>query len=213
MEGYRARPLPWRWADLRSQAPPRRYSASPRCTPVARSWCPDRGRPLPHRTAPAMRLSRRQARAACCCVVWSQTDHLEPRQVISGLSTRRTRSGACAALTQDRTRRGLPPGVGRLASTATPTATRSGCWARTPDIRSPWRPDTWRPDTWRPDTWRARNWDIDIEVDIDDIRDPDRQPRIDVHGRRWRKFAYDPLEVPVHARRARRWWLGAADGW
>ena len=98
-----------------------------------------------------------------------------------------------------------------LASpTATPTATaRSGCWSRTADIRSPWTPDTWRPDT-----WGARNWDIDIEVevDVDDIRDINRQPRIDVHGRRWRKFAYNRSEVPVHARRARRWWwLSAAD--
>jgi len=100
-----------------------------------------------------------------------------------------------------------------LASpTATPTTTptaRSGCWSRTPDIRSPWTPDTWRPDT-----WGAGNWDIDIEVevDIDDIWDINRQPRIDVHGRRWRKFAYNRSEVPVHARRARRWWwLSAAD--
>jgi hypothetical protein len=73
-----------------------------------------------------------------------------------------------------------------LASpTATPTTTtpaaRSGCWSRTPDIRSPWPDPAWRPDTGRP-----RDWDIDIEVEvgIDDIRDINRQPRIDVHGRR-----------------------------
>jgi hypothetical protein len=105
-----------------------------------------------------------------------------------------------------------------LASpTATPTTTptaRSGCWSRTPDIRSPWPDPTWRP--WSPDTRRARNWDIDIEVEvgIDDIRDVNRQPRIDVQGRRWRKFAYNRSEVPVHARRARWWWwLSAADRW
>src|SRR4051812_1365675 len=89
-----------------------------------------------------------------------------------------------------------------LASpTATPTTAptaRSGCWSRTPDIRSPWPDPTRTP--WSPDTWRARNWDIDIEVDIDDVRDIDRQPRIDVHSRRWRKFAYNRLKVPVHAR-------------
>ena len=106
-----------------------------------------------------------------------------------------------------------------LASpTATPTTTptaRSGRWSWTPDIRSPWPDPTWTP--WSPDTRRAGNWDIDIEVEvgIDDIRDPNRQPRIDVHGRRWRKFAYNRSEVPVHARRARwRWWgLGADDRW
>ena len=96
--------------------------------------------------------------------------------------------------------------------TTTPTAW-SGCWSGPPDIRSP-RPDpTWTP--WGPDTRRA-DWDIDIEVEvgIDDIRDPNRQPRVDVHGRRWRKFAYVYTEVPVHARRARwRWWLSAADRW
>src|ERR1700754_21917 len=105
-----------------------------------------------------------------------------------------------------------------LASpTATPATTptaRSGGWARTPDIRSP-RPDpTWRP--WSPDTRGARNWDIDIEVEvgIDDIRYVNRQPRIDVHGWRRRKFAYRRSEVPVHARRARWWWwLSAADRW
>jgi hypothetical protein len=98
--------------------------------------------------------------------------------------------------------------------TTAPTA-RSGCWSWTPDIRSP-RPDpTWTP--WSPDTWGA-DWDIDIEVEvgIDNIRDPNRQPRIDVDGRRWRKFAYNRSEVPVHARRA-RWgwwqWFRAADRW
>ena len=97
---------------------------------------------------------------------------------------------------------GLSHALG-VADLASPTARpwrrpwrgRSGCWSRTPDIRSPWSPDT----------WRARNWNIDIEVEvgIDDIRDINGQPRIDVHGRRWRVFAYERIEVPVHARRAR----------
>ncbi len=82
------------------------------------------------------------------------------------------------------------------SSTAAYWGGRSWSWSRTPDIR------------------RARNWDIDVEVDID-IRDPHRQPWIDVHGRRWRIFACNRIEVPVHARRARRrwWWLGLADRW
>src|SRR5262249_48942204 len=89
-------------------------------------------------------------------------------------------------------------------SAAAPTATSYGWpgWSgpRTPDIRSP---------------WRARNWDIDVEVNVDEVRDINRQPRIDVHGRRWRIFASNRSEVPVHARRARWrwWWLGAADRW
>jgi hypothetical protein len=77
-------------------------------------------------------------------------------------------------------------GTARLASpTATPppTTARSGCRPRTPDIRSPWPNPTWTP--WSPDTRRAY-WDIDIEVEvgIDNIRDPNRQPRIDPHGGR-----------------------------
>ena len=102
--------------------------------------------------------------------------------------------------------------------TATPYGRWAGSWSRTPDIRSTWTP--WAPDIrspwtpWGSDTRRA-NGDIEIEVDvgIDDIRDPNRQPRIDVHGRRWRKFTYIRSEVPEHARRARWWWLSAADRW
>ena len=97
-----------------------------------------------------------------------------------------------------------------LASPAATPRWRSG-WART--SRS-WSSDTWRADTRRADTRRAGNGDVKIEVHIDDIRDIDGQPGIDVHDRRWRVFAYNGSEVPVHARRARwRWWLRAADRW
>jgi hypothetical protein len=85
-----------------------------------------------------------------------------------------------------------------LSASPTPTATRSGSWSGTPDTRSAWPdtrsagPDTtwrpWSPDTRRADTRRARNRDIEIEIeiDVDDIRHPNRKPRIDVHGRRRR---------------------------
>lgn len=94
-----------------------------------------------------------------------------------------------------------------LASPAATPWGRSGWWARTPRSRSS--------DPWRADTRRSGNGDIDVEVDIDDIWYINRQPGIDVHDRRWRIFTYNPIEVPVHARRARRrWWrLGAADRW
>jgi hypothetical protein len=64
-----------------------------------------------------------------------------------------------------------------LASpTAAPTTTtarprpRSG----TPNIRSPGPDPPWRP--WSPDTRRAGDWDIDVEVDVgvDDVGDPNR---------------------------------------
>lgn len=93
-------------------------------------------------------------------------------------------------------------------ATATPTA-RSGCWSRTSDIRSPRTPDI--RSAWTADIRRAGNWDIDIQVYVDDIRDPNRQPRIDVYGRRRRKLAYNRIEVPVHARGARWWRFSATD--
>ena len=135
-----------------------------------------------------------------------------PRVSSAGREHTRIRWHYCPLLARDRPGQGTArPSVAHRQPTPPPPRGR-GAGPGRPIFGPPGRPIP--PGRRSPDTRRARNWDIDIEVevDIDDIRDINRQPRIDVHGRRWRKFAYNRSEVPVHARRARRWWwLSAAD--